>query len=708
VTVRLGVDVGGTFTKAVAVDAATGELVAQAIVPTSHAAVDGIAEGVVASIAAARLRVDAAGAGPIAMVGHSTSLAVNALLEGDLPVIGLIGIGRAPDLGVARKRTDVGAIELAPGRLLRPIYRFVDVTGGLAAERVEAVLDDLVASGAAAIAVSEAFSVDDPTAERAFLEAAAKRGLPACAGHELTGLLGLELRTVSSVVNAAILPRARATADVVSTGLARAGIDAPLVILRGDGGATDLEGFAAMPLRSLFSGPAASLAGVLHSTAVNDAVVLEVGGTSTNVSIVRGGRPRLAYVRVGNQATCLRSVDVWVAGVAGGSMARIGRGKVTAVGPRSAHIAGLPYAAYSPVAAMGSGTPVLIAPLAGDLDDHLALDTEAGRVALTSTCAANALGRVAPGSYADATSDAAARAFESAARGLGMNGRKLAEAVLTTAAGELVQTLRATARAAGLDLRRIPLIGVGGGAGALVPAVAALTGQTWELAPHAEVLSSIGAAASLIQAVAERSAIEVDPRLLADAVDEAERMAIAAGAAPTSVETRTEYDAQRRTVRAVATGSLPLQADLDAHRPDLSPAELQGRAAGYLGLAASAVEERGATDHYLAFAGPERRGERAWVLVDRRGALAHAGTAMTTMAGPAESIRTGFDASVRRYERHIGPTSIAPSVLAVVGRRLIDCSALTSVAAVVTAVDEALARGSGERAIVAIERERRD
>jgi N-methylhydantoinase A/oxoprolinase/acetone carboxylase beta subunit len=708
VTVRLGVDVGGTFTKAVAVDAATGELVAQSIVPTSHTAVDGIAQGVVASIEGARQAIEEAGAGPIAMVGHSTSLAVNALLEGDLPVIGLIGVGRAPDLGAARKRTDVGAIELAPGRLLRPLYRFVDATGGLAPARADAVIDDLVAAGAATIAISEAFAVDDPTAEREFLAAAERRGLPACAGHELTGLLGLELRTVSAVVNAAILPRARATADVVSAGLARAGIDAPLVILRGDGGATDLEGFAAMPLRSLFSGPAASVAGVLHSTAVNDAVILEVGGTSTNVSVVRGGRPRLAYVRVGHQATCLRSVDVWVAGVAGGSMARLAKGKVVAVGPRSAHIAGLPYAAFAPPGAVSTGSAALVAPLGGDLADHLALDTDAGRFALTTTCAANALGRVAHGSYADAGTDAAARAFEAAARSLGTTGARLAEGVLTVAAAELVGTLKATARAAGIDLRRVPLIGVGGGAGALLPAVAALTGQHWELAPHAEVLSSIGAAASLIQAVAERSAVDVTPELLADAVAEAERRAIEAGSAPASVETRTEYDADRRTLRAVATGSLPLQAELDARAPTLDAAALRDRAAGYLGLDGRALTELGATDHYAAFGGPERKGERPWVLLDRRGALAHAGTLVTALVGSSAEVRGQVDATVRRYERHIGPTSVAPSVLAVVGRRLIDLSALTSVRAVATAVDTALAGASTERAIVAIERERRD
>jgi len=706
VTVRLGVDVGGTFTKAVAVDAITGALIAQAIVPTSHGAADGIAAGVVASIQLARRLVDDANAGPIAMVGHSTSLAVNALLEGDLPVIGLVGIGRAPDVRVARRRTEIGDVELAPGRLLRPVYRFVDATDGLAPLRVEAVLDDLVDAGATAIAISEAFAVDDPATERAFLDAAARRGLPACAGHELTGSLGLELRTVSAVVNAAILPRARHTADVVSAGLASAGIDAPLVILRGDGGATDLAGFAAMPLRSLFSGPAASVAGALRSMAMNDAVVLEVGGTSTNVSVVRGGRPRLAYVRVGAQATCLRSVDVWVAGVAGGSMARMARGRVAGVGPRSAHIAGLPYAGFADPRIGASAAPVLIAPRTGDAADHLALDSEIGRLALTATCAANALGSVAPGSYADAGTDAARLAFDAAGRGLGIDGQRLAETMLKSASEDLLLTLRAAAKAADLDLRRLPLIGVGGGAGALIPAVAAITGQHWELAPNAEVLSSIGAAASLIQSVAERSAVDVDGAVLAEAVAEAESAAIAAGASPASVETRTEYDAPRRSIRAIATGSLPLQAHVDASRPILEPGALQARAAGYLGLEVAALSEVGATPYYRAFAGPEHRRQRAWVLLDHRGALAHAGRALVVMAGAAGELRVGLEQAVRRYERHLGPAAIAPPVLAVVGRRVIDCSALTSIRAVVAAVDAALDGSTDQRAIVAIERER--
>ena len=413
--VRLGIDVGGTFTKAAAIDVATGDFMARAVVPTTHTAGNGIAEGVVAVLREAAALVERDRRGPIVMVGHSTTLAVNALLEGDLPRVGLVGIGRRPDLGPARKRTDVGHLTLAPGRVLKPIYRFIDGSGGLARERVESIVDDLIAAGVETLVVSEAFAVDDPSSEQAFLDVAAARGLPACAGHELSGLLGLELRTVSALVNAAILPRAQATAHVVEAGLKAAGVAAPLVVLRGDGGATDLKGFAALPLRSLFSGPAASVAGALHHLDLRDGIMLEVGGTSTNIALVQGRRPRLSYVRVGEYATTLRALDVWVAGVAGGSLARARGRKIIGVGPRSAHIAGLRYAAFATPAELQDARATVIAPRPGDPADHLVVDAAGGRFALTVTCAANALGLVGEDAYAGGNTEAARLAYAAAA-----------------------------------------------------------------------------------------------------------------------------------------------------------------------------------------------------------------------------------------------------------------------------------------------------
>ena len=82
-------------------------------------------------------------------------------------------------------------------------------------------------------------------------------GLPACTGHELTGAYGLEMRTVSAAINASILPVVERTAAVVEEALVEAGLDVPLLVLRGDGGAMSLEAFRQTPSFSIGAGPAA-------------------------------------------------------------------------------------------------------------------------------------------------------------------------------------------------------------------------------------------------------------------------------------------------------------------------------------------------------------------------------------------------------------------------------------------------------------------
>ena len=113
-SLRIGIDVGGTFTKAVAVETAPLTLRAHTVVPTSHEC-GGVAEGVAGALA--RL-LDELGADRrrVALVAFSTTQAMNALLEGDVGRVGVLGIGAAPDLRRARKRTRVGDVALAPGR----------------------------------------------------------------------------------------------------------------------------------------------------------------------------------------------------------------------------------------------------------------------------------------------------------------------------------------------------------------------------------------------------------------------------------------------------------------------------------------------------------------------------------------------------------------------------------------------------------------
>ena len=131
---RVGVDVGGTFTKAVACDLETGAVTARAVLPTTHDDPDGVAAGVVRCVAQIAAQI---GGANIELVTHSTTQAVNALLEGDVGRVGVLGLGRKPDLRKARKRTCLDRVDLSPGRRLQTSCEFLDVSDGLAPDALE-------------------------------------------------------------------------------------------------------------------------------------------------------------------------------------------------------------------------------------------------------------------------------------------------------------------------------------------------------------------------------------------------------------------------------------------------------------------------------------------------------------------------------------------------------------------------------------------
>ncbi|MDQ3850855.1 MAG: hypothetical protein M3296_09630, partial [Actinomycetota bacterium] len=156
--VRVGVDVGGTFTKAVACDLATGSVVAHALLPTTHDDPEGVAAGVVRAVARVAEQV---GGEAIELVTHSTTQAVNALLEGDVGTVGVLGLGRRPDLRKARNRTRLQRVELSAGRRLATVHEFLDVSDGLDPDALDAALERLRAAGAVAICVAEAFATEN-------------------------------------------------------------------------------------------------------------------------------------------------------------------------------------------------------------------------------------------------------------------------------------------------------------------------------------------------------------------------------------------------------------------------------------------------------------------------------------------------------------------------------------------------------------------
>ncbi|MEA3215339.1 MAG: N-methylhydantoinase [Acidimicrobiia bacterium] len=565
-TIRIGVDVGGTFTKAVAFDTTTGTVVADAVVPTTHEHADGVAGGVVEVVSRLAQEV---GAGRVELVTHSTTQAVNALLEGDVATVGMVGMGRAPDLRKARRRTIEPQIQLSDGRPLTTVTAFLDVTRGLDPAIARTTVERLRSEGAQAIAVAEAFAPDDLTNEGAVAEAAAGAGLPVTTSAELTGLYGLELRSVTAALNASILPIALRTAEVVGAGVASAKIDSPVMVMRGDGGATDLAGFRRAPARTLYSGPAASVAGALRSTRITDAVILEVGGTSTNVAAIRRGRPALSYVQVASHATAIRALDVRVLGVAGGSMLRARRNKVYGVGPRSAHIAGYPYACFVGDADFEGATAELVAPRAGDPVDYLVIRLNDGRrVALTNTCAANALGITQPGDYAHGDPELALAAFAIAGKALRLAAPEVARRMLqatTQAIGDLVSTV-----ARDHHLERPGIVAVGGGAGAVGRAVAGGMGLELTVPPNAEVISAIGDALSLVRAERERTFANASAADTERLIAEVEAEAIRAGAGAASLDVRVEHLTDKGAVRVTVTGAVGLSSGAVPGRPPAS------------------------------------------------------------------------------------------------------------------------------------------
>lgn len=681
--IRIGVDVGGTFTKAVAIRPSPFAILAQAIVPTTHDSVDGVARGVVEALTMLLARAEVQGQ-PIAAVSHSTTQAVNALLEGDVATVGIVGSGPAADAGTLRKLTTPGSIPLAPGRFLPTISRWLD--SPVSADQAAAMVAQMVAAGVGALVASGAYSVDDASDEQAIMIAAQAHGLPTVGGHEVSSAYGLEIRTITAAVNASILPKMTQTADQVEACLRSEGITAPLLIMRGDGGLSDAAGLRRRPILSLLSGPAASVAGALLSGRVLDGVFIEVGGTSTNLAVIQDGQPALRYVQIMDRPTAIRSLDVRVQGVAGGSLLRIKGRTLTDVGPRSAHIAGLPYLSFSQPT--GDLRVELIAPRPGDPADYvIVIDAAGNRFALTITCAANALGTIPGDAYAarSASQQTALRGFAALGTLVGLTAEQAAARMIELASkrvGEAVQRLIREYK-----LKQITLIGGGGGAGALVPAVAARLAVPFHLAEHAEVISSIGVALALVREEVERGQSSATVESVAQ---EAVERAVAAGAAPDTVQVVTEIDAERRMIRAIASGALVLDghdgADSEAGHTR-SVDELRAVAARRAEAKPAQVEMVATTGRFHVFrvrpgGGLFRRGWAGIVVVDQTGAV--------RLTAQNASALSGTEAEALQFIREKASGSNLPHVMIIVAQRLLRLPETGDAAELIAAAEAAL------------------
>jgi N-methylhydantoinase A/oxoprolinase/acetone carboxylase beta subunit len=558
--VRVGIDVGGTFTDVVVVDNDTREVVSQLKVPTTHAAREGVALGIINAIERALSEL---GVSPddVIFIAHSTTQATNALLEGDVARVGVIGLGSGIEGFKAKFDTRIPPIELAPNRFLRAEHRFIS-NRNPDRELIENLITELQSKGAEVIAVSEAFGVDRNENEEKIARLAREKGIFATGGHEVSTLYGLRTRTRTAVLNGAILPKMIHTATMTDECVKRAGISAPLMIMRSDGGVMSVEEVHRRPIMTMLSGPAAGIAGALMYEKVSDGIFIEVGGTSADISVIRDGQPQTKAAKVGGHRTYLNTLDVRTLAIAGGSMVREKNGEIVDVGARSAHIAGLAYSTFQKPEIYENAKLVHLRPTEHDTDDYIAIETASGeRYALTPTCAANLLGVIPEDAFAKGNAEAARAAFVPLAEKIGVSVEEAAKRILEISCAKVQKQIDELIVEYNLDRATVELVGGGGGAASLVPYTGKLMNLPARLAKKAEVISTIGVALAMVRDTIERNIVDPTPEQILQIRREAADAVIKIGALPESVEVNIEVDTRRNLVRAVAFGTTELKKD---------------------------------------------------------------------------------------------------------------------------------------------------
>ncbi len=698
--VRIGIDVGGTFTKAVAIDISDGTIIAKSTVPTTHDDDTGVSKGIVNSLEKLVLISDIQ-LDEIELIAHSTTQAINALLESDVSKVGIIGMGVGPEKQNVIKRTNLQNSGASIQSELKTSYRFLDTSHLISEQEVRDAISELHNEGAAAIVATEAFSVDDPSNELFVMKMANALNIPATASHEISGIYGLEIRTLTAAVNASVMPKTVQVSDFVEKAIRQSGISSPLMIMKGDGGVTDMETFRTKPILTVLSGPAASVAGALLYLKVTNGIFVEVGGTSTNVCTIRAGKPEVRYVTIKDHPTCIRSMDVRVIGVAGGSMIRLKNNRIWKVGPRSAHIAGLKYSCYADPEELRSAQVVLIRPKPNDEEEYVAIRCKSGTYAITNTCAANALEMIEHGDYAFANKLAAKTAFSLLAQKIGTSPTEAALSVIQTSSFEITKVVSRILKEFKMDNQKAVIIGGGGGASVLVPFVAKQLGISYKKADHAEVISSIGVASSMIQEEIEQTISNPTEDQISNMHKKIHAIIVEKGAVPESVVINSEYIPERSILRVTATGNVEYD-NTQNSKNVFTLDEALDRASEIINIPKEMIELSFETDNYFVFTGHmeqkkflAKRKQHHVLILDRYGK-------MKLSLKNAKLLHGGTLSLIEELGDFLASKSkeIAPQIYLVTDLKLIDYSGLTSSTIIVNAIKDELRNVSKGAVIV--------
>ncbi len=554
--VRIGIDVGGTFTDAVIIDNSTYEVLAKKKIPTTHE--EGVATGVVRIISSLMEEHNIAPE-DVVFIAHGTTQATNALLEGDVASVGIVGMATGMDARGAKSETAVGDLELAPNKYLKSVQTFLD-SKDLTDNTIDEAIEKLLGAGAQVIVASEAFSVDNPENELKVMQRATAKNIYVTGGHEISQLYGLKMRTRTAVVNASLIPKMMETANMTEQAVKETKIQSNLMIMRCDGGVMNIDEVRKRPILTMLSGLAAGVAGALMYEKISDGIFFEAGGTSTDISVIKNGKVMIKYAQVGEHKTYLQSLDVRTLGIAGGSMIRVENGKLVDVGPRSAHIAGKEYECFAKKEDLQSATVKLISPREGDPKEYVTIVTNEGKeYSLTLAGAANLLGYIPNGDYARGIDESTRVAWQALGDLLGMTAEEAARKAMDIAMEKVEKIVDTLIREYELDKNFVTFVGGGGSGAVVVHALAERMKVKSKVAKNAPYISTIGVALAMVREQLERTvANPTDEDIKKIRAEVIERI-IRSGANEATVDVSIEIDAQKNILRAIATGATELR-----------------------------------------------------------------------------------------------------------------------------------------------------
>jgi N-methylhydantoinase A len=349
---RIGIDVGGTFTDLVAVDDAGKAILAKVPSTPSDPSI-GVLDGL-------QLLADELELGRPALLAqtdrivHGTTVATNTLLEHRGAKIGLLTTEGHRDVIEMREglKDDRYNLRMPSPEQLVPRKLRLGVRERMRADgRVETPLDPdslnqaiaaLERDQVDAVAVCYLHSWRDPSHERATRDAV-KRALPgayvALSADVLPQIKEFE-RVSTTIVNAYVGPGLSRYLEELERRLAEAGYAGPTLIIQSHGGVAPITESGRLAAGAVLSGPAGGVAGSVYAARLIDEgnlIPFDMGGTSTDISLIVNGRPTLASSRrVAGHTIALSSLDIASIGAGGGSIARVDAGGILHVGPESA------------------------------------------------------------------------------------------------------------------------------------------------------------------------------------------------------------------------------------------------------------------------------------------------------------------------------------------------------------------------------------